>query len=208
MDERQRQLLSKLDQMEDADKARQRVLCLERAFDPDDCRRHIGKPRSDLTNHKQWNQCFEAAWSAVERGSIIALIGPRGTGKTQLAVELIRRGAYHTWPCRYIRSREVGMLLREAFRKDGLTERQAVRSLSSPKLLVIDEIQERPDTTFEKDTFTLVLDKRYAACRPTVLIANATIKEFAELVGQSVADRIREGGGVRVCNWASFRRTI
>jgi hypothetical protein len=38
-----------------------------------------------------------------------------------------------------------------------------------------------------------------------VLISNQDLKTFVSSVGESVADRLNEDGGILMCNWRSLR---
>jgi DNA replication protein DnaC len=159
-----------------------------------------------LREHEKWAAALDHARRIVDAGGMAVLLGHRGTGKTQLAVELIREHCRDLRPARYVRSRELGQRIREAYGSNAsITERQATNEFVEPKLLVIDECQERPDTEHEQRTLTLILDKRYGAMRPTVLIANCTTQQFVELVGGSAVDRLKEGGSIITCNWKSLR---
>lgn len=160
----------------------------------------------NLAEHAKWASAYEQAMAVAERGELCVLLGPRGNGKTQCAVEIIRMFCRRVLSCLYVRSREVGMRLRQAYGSmSTLTEIAAVRQFQEPHLLVIDECQERPDRDFELRSFTLILDRRYGALRPTILIANCTPEQFATLMGGSVTDRLKEGGGIVPFDWPSFR---
>lgn len=169
--------------------------------------RHRAAKIGTLVKHEPWADALQEASHIVDAGSTVVLLGKRGNGKTQMAVELIRRCCLQMQPAMYIRSREVGMALREAY-KPGATksEKQSVDHFVKPHLLVIDECQERPDSDWEIRTTTLILDKRYGSMRPTVLIANCTDQQFKNLMGASIVDRLFEGGAVIDFSWESFRR--
>jgi len=169
-------------------------------------KRHMMRKATELVGCPPWTEALAKARAVVARGGMAVLLGDRGTGKTQLAVELVRDACREIHSARYFRSREVGMFLREAYGdRASMTELQAINGLVSPWLLVIDECQERPDKDWEIRSLTLVLDKRYGSMKPTILIANCTPKQFQDLMGPSVVDRIREDGGVIACNWKGFR---
>ena len=169
--------------------------------------RHGKRRHGDMLKHERFAQEFRIACGVVDQGGIIVFLGDRGPGKTQCGVELIRRACSRLQSALYLHSREVGMRLREAY-DDGsqLTEREAVAQLVRPHLLVVDECQERPDRDWEIRSFNLIMDQRYRADRPTVLIANTTEPQFRVLMGGAILDRIKEdGGGARVFDWPSFR---
>lgn len=144
------------------------------------------------------------AWAAVASRAMVALLGPRGTGKTQMATEIgyawVMNGKGRAW---YITAGD----LFAAMRKDiGANEEdKTLGRMAKFPLLVIDEIQETLDTANEAKWTTRLLDKRYQAMHPTVLIANLKPPEFKAKVGPSVVDRMREGGVALLCDWKSYR---
>ncbi len=182
--------------------------------------RHLIKKLADLRQHKNWSESFDDAARVIQNAGILVLLGDRGNGKTQMAVELIRKVCrehtigleYFTYGfnkpnfAKYVRGREIGMKLREAYDNNNtMSEQQAIDIFVQPHLLVIDECQERPDKDFEMRSLTLIIDKRYASCKPTVMVANCTPKQFTDIVGSSIADRIKEGGAYINFKWPSFR---
>lgn len=142
----------------------------------------------------------------MDGGGILALLGDRGNGKTQCGVMLVRRFCLELKLSLYVRAREIGLRVRRAYDSGAqITELEALEEFISPRLLVIDEVQELPEKDFSRDTLTYIVDCRYGRCVPTVLIANATEDAFKRIVGPAVIDRLREGGGVIVFDWPSFR---
>jgi DNA replication protein DnaC len=141
--------------------------------------------------------------SGVPARKIIALLGIRGTGKTQLAtaaaVEAIEAG-------KVVRYRKAADLFREirAHMKDGGDD-ATVKAMASCWLLVLDEAHERADTEFENRTLISIIDKRYDNMLPTLFISNDTKKEFGARMGNSIVSRMLEVGEVIECDWASFR---
>lgn len=167
---------------------------------------HRAKDRKSLFAHERWAAAYAKAQDATECGKIVALLSPkRGNGKTQIGVELIRESCRHGHEARYVLAREIGMALRECYRRPDQRESDVLDRFIEPRLLVIDEIQERPDTESEMKLLTMIVDKRWGHELPTVLIANLGLQEFAAHVGPSVCDRLRDGGGVIEFDWSSFR---
>jgi DNA replication protein DnaC len=151
-------------------------------------------------------------------GRIVALLGPRGTGKTQAAQNAIGAtlntihgfdGRLFKATPRYTSAAKIFRAIRDAQKRgrddDGLNEAQTVASFVNPPILVIDEAHERGETDFENRTLNEIIDDRYAARRTTILISNLSRAEFAKSIGPSIVSRIHECGETIECNWPSFR---
>lgn len=161
--------------------------------------RHEGKTFEDLSIHKGWRKKYEEAKEIINAGGMIVFVGDRGSGKTQCAVELIKKYCHELKPCLYIRARGVGIKLRQAYDKaSGISEIEAVEYFTRPWLLAVDEIQEGLGTDFEAKNFNYIVDTRYANMQPTIFIANILPNEVPTALGPSIYDRMREGGKVLI----------
>lgn len=164
-------------------------------------------------------------------GAIVAMVGPRGTGKTTIAAALAAKRLWEDWDkAREIQSYTTSLERRpvprrislyrklsavvarfKAFYGDfGTIEMAQLESerahLASVELLIIDELAEVEDDSRHKDRIlTDLLDLRYADRRDTILISNQTKADFAASINPSVASRIAEHGCVIRCEWQSFR---
>ena len=184
--------------------------------------RHRQKKLIDLLTNKMWAGCWKVACDVVDNCGILVLLGTRGNGKTQMSVELLRRACLNYLPASetelqwqqakiasYRRIRELHMSIREAYGPaPKCSEADSITSFVSPKLLVIDECQEITDSEWAAQTLTHIIDRRYGSMKPTVLVANATKEQFAKLTGDSITDRVKEGGGFIVFDWPSFRKGL
>lgn len=151
----------------------------------------------------EWDRPVDAAWAerlekmaaSARIGGIIALVGTRGTGKTQIAAELVRD--IDRANGRYMTAMGLFLDLRDSYRKTAkVSEREIVHGASRCPILVIDEVQERGGSEWEDRILTHIIDNRYGARKPTLLIANLRASEMAAQLGPSINDRIRESGGV------------
>lgn len=145
-------------------------------------------------------------------GFIIALLGDRGTGKTQMAAELVRRWLrkqnteHRTLNCPlYAKAMEIFMAIKSSYGSDK-SEKDVTLIFTRPKLLIIDEASERGETDWENRMMTYIIDKRYDAKLDTLLISNQRRDAFLEAVGDSITSRLVETGGIVECNWDSFRK--
>jgi DNA replication protein DnaC len=152
-----------------------------------------------------WREKLDYLKAKLGSGFLIGLLGVRGTGKTQLAVQLLAECCRSGQRCHYIKALDLFRDIRACFRDDGPNERETVRRFSGYKLLVVDEAHERSHNDFERRTLTNILDHRYDARVDTLLVSNETLEAFTSAIGPSVVSRINEVGEVIECTWPSFR---
>ena len=83
-----------------------------------------------------WGDYYKSISGAIKKGFTIAIIGPRGSGKTQIGVCLIKHCASRIQkPCYYVKARTL------------FDENKSIETFLNPHLLVIDNVEE----TIEKD---------------------------------------------------------
>jgi DNA replication protein DnaC len=151
-----------------------------------------------------WMGHFTKIMQKAEDGGIIALIGPRGTGKTRLAAEAMRnlapdQGSYTTAMGLFLR-------IRASFGKASKeSEADIVKEMSTTRLLILDEVQERGNTPWEDRILTHILDRRYGAMAPTIIIANLTEAALVDCLGDSIISRLTETGGILEIDGPSHR---
>ena len=156
---------------------------------------------------EQWCERLTALKEKLGTGLMVALVGGRGTGKTQMAVELMRhtirrmsRRAVFTTAAKFI------MRVKSSFGKDSTkTEGDVFQDFTKPKLLVIDEFGRRNETDWEHNAIFELLNDRYNAMNDTVLISNHDAAAFREAAGPSLISRMNECGGICDFAWPSFR---
>lgn len=152
-----------------------------------------------------WGEAYVRLLAALGEGFISAALGSRGVGKTQLGVCLVRSSCTLGRPAKYTKAVDIFMALREAYRKDGVTEAEVVRRYVQPDLLIIDAMEVRGETAFEDRLLDHIIDKRYDDKSDTLLITNQTPEAFKTSAGPSIVSRILETGGLIECKWPSFR---
>ncbi len=149
------------------------------------------------------------------KGSIIAMVGDRGTGKTTIAAQLIidraqtdglmpwqKCGSYSKLPELLARYKSL-----YADYGSNNTE-QLIASLDSfcrRSFAVIDEIHEGDDQKTSERLLTDILDRRYSNMVDTLLISNHTPENFKTAMSDSVKSRIMEHGAIIPCRWNSWR---
>lgn len=140
-------------------------------------------------------------------GASLVLTGGPGTGKTHLACAVanaVMRA--HLASCVFGTVSEMLRSIKETYRKDSQrSEQDAIDTLVGPDLLVVDEVGVQVGSDHEKLLMFEVLNGRYQALRPTILISNLAADELETYMGQRIMDRYRECGSVLAFDWQSHR---
>ena len=155
-----------------------------------------------------WLDAFNAAKLKMEtaKGATLALVGWRGNGKTQMAVELIKLRCQHLKSARFVTAVEFFMHVKRSYKPDWEeSEIDVLAQFRKYSLLVIDEIGKCGETEWQNTLLFELLNRRYNSMKDTILICNRTKEEFEAMIGPSLASRMNEGGGILVCDWPSFR---
>lgn len=147
----------------------------------------------------------------VAGNAMVFLIGDRGPGKTQIATWIAaQRILTGATAGRYRKALDMWGEIKATWRQGATqTEDDVVRGFRRSKFLVIDEAQERGDTEADRAwcdrMLTHILDHRYDAMLPTLLVANLDVAGYEKSIPSSVRSRVSECGGVKVCDWPSYR---
>lgn len=202
--------LSGLNCTEDASKRREAREAEERSARIRELRTRWNAPRRhalrDPARAGPWGENLAAVETRLGKGVLIALIGPRGTGKTQMAVELMKTVTALGKPALFRSTAEFLMQLKVCYRDEaGVTEVDVFKAHRKPSLLVLDEFTRRFETEWENQVLFELLNQRYADLTDTVLIGNLGRVEFEAHLGASLLSRLQEGGGIVECDWHSFR---
>lgn len=156
--------------------------------------------------HQQWASVRDTLTNDIGTGFLMALIGKRGTGKTQLAADLIAISARTGRSGLYVSAMEIFLQIRATYAREGECELDAIERFTRPAMLVIDEIQQRGESDFENRILAYIIDKRYGDMSDTIVIGNLTPQGLEASLDPSIVDRLRETGGIVQCVWQSFRR--
>ena len=148
-----------------------------------------------------WEAAYQKAQQIVDDGGLVAIIGERWRGKTQLAVECIRASCEKNVKCLYIRALDLFNNIRESMSVGRGEETKMLNRLRAVGVLAIDEGQERADTQFEDRTLVNLIDHRYGDGRATILLSNQNERAFTDSMGESIMRRLVETGDCINCDW-------
>ena len=143
-----------------------------------------------------------------ETGRSAMFIGKPGTGKTHLAVGILRALADdRNFKGRIISAMAMFRRVKETWSRDAIEkETDAIFSFIEPHLLVIDEVGVQFGSAAEANLFYEIVNERYVRMLPTILISNLSPDEVKNAVGDRVYDRLRDNGGrIIPFGWESAR---
>ena len=127
---------------------------------------------------------FAGAYPDVDSG--LLLQGPRGTGKTHLAVailDVVREGLFVVMP----------ELLADLKTEMDTGERRLLQEVIEAKLLVLDDIGFERQTPWTESIVAEILNGRYNRNLPTVITTNLALgKSLDERVTPRIASRLNE----------------
>lgn len=177
----------------------------------------------ELSQRRVYELCQKLA---VGTGAIIALVGPRGTGKTTVAAQLAidiawKWTAYFDQPpsnrterrpiglAKYIKLVSLAGTLKPLYSDFGSVGTESLEhyreTICNCGLLIIDEKNDCEDMAVAGRILTDILDRRYANLKDSIIISNETARGFDRSTSDSVLSRIKEHGRVIECAWKSFR---
>ncbi len=148
-------------------------------------------------------------FDSLSRGGVdLILTGTPGTGKTHLAIAVLEQVMREGRSGLFTSVSEMLRMIRSTYSpRATMSELEAFDVYIKPDLLVLDEIgvsigdaEKRKATTFD------ILNARYIALKPTVLMGNLTQQKMQEYLGPRIWDRLMEGGSpVLALDWESYR---
>ena len=160
---------------------------------------------TEIKSEGSWWVAKKIVCEKLGTGIFTAIIGGRGTGKTQIGIEAILISSRKFRPSpRYYTAMDIFLLLRDG-RHHNMSEFEILKDFLSPCLLVIDSIEVRGETEFENQILNHIIEKRHGKMLDTILISCLKKENLYELLGTNISERLKETGGIIECNWESFR---
>lgn len=168
-------------------------------------------------NEKVYKEVLNFArkfYDHYENGGWLLMKGRYGTGKTHLAIAIIKKAAYWfasnyaekrtDYPVDAIATKEnlrpilfknVTDLLqniKKAYNHIDVDEDQVMWKYQTKPLLVIDDLGAEKPSDWQQEKLYSILDYRYRELKPTVITTNYSMGELIDRVSQRVVERIQE----------------
>lgn len=143
---------------------------------------------------------------------ILVLAGDNGPGKTYLGSALVNHFCDRGRPAMFVTA--VGyyrLLVSHTFGQFGRTVEDFFQQMHGLRLLVVDEVEKRPEKPYHQIELFDLINSRYSSDVATLLITNKTPAQLNGTDGGEayfdkwLRDRIRDGGAILPCTWRSLR---
>jgi DNA replication protein DnaC len=139
--------------------------------------------------------------------AVLVLFGGNGTGKTLMACEFAQALIANCgWQVRYITAKGMVAEIQASYRSETKSEEGEISKFVRYEVLILDEIDAKSGGQNSNVLLTEVINRRYNAGRPVIVITNQPFEKLAEFVGDRVHDRLHENSFIAAFDWASFRR--
>jgi DNA replication protein DnaC len=143
----------------------------------------------------------EPAWAAL------ILSGTTGTGKTLLACDLAQsliKNAVRS--IRYITANGMISEIQASYSSDSKTQEGEILRFVQYDVLILDEIDAKPDRENANLLLTEVINRRYNEQKPVIAISNQPLADLAKFVGDRVHSRLHENAFICAFTWGDARK--
>ncbi|MEW6558389.1 MAG: ATP-binding protein [Elusimicrobiota bacterium] len=143
----------------------------------------------------------------LEQGTWLCFLGNPGTGKSHLCSAIIQEVCKQGYSAVFTKTYRLLQSIKECWRRDAQkTESEVISELEKIDLLCIDELFSQFISEVDKNLLFLILDTKYESKKTVIMASNESFRNFEELLGEKMIDRIYECGKFICFNWQSYRR--
>jgi DNA replication protein DnaC len=161
---------------------------------------------------KQAMECYVATFSErLREAASLIFIGRPGTGKTLMALIIYQALARAGYSVEYRSSLNFLRLLQEKQFESYSSLDSLLKHYQQLSFLIVDEVTEgcgkcATPADWERHLLRMVIDARYQAGRPTLVLSNRRREELLERIGEPALDRLAERGATLAFSWQSYRQ--
>lgn len=138
---------------------------------------------------------------------VLILSGTTGTGKTLLACDLAQSLITNAVrSIRYITANGMISEIQASYSTDGKTQEGEILRFVQYDVLILDEIDAKPDRENANLLLTEVINRRYNENKPVIAISNQPLGDLAKFVGDRVHSRLHENAFICAFTWADARK--
>lgn len=123
----------------------------------------------------------------------ILMLGTVGSGKTHLAVAILKELIQKGFTGLYFNTPELLNTLRESYSEDSeQIESEIIDIATEPDLLVLDDLGAERTSGWVRDRLYLIINRRYELMKAIIVTTNLSLKELKEHVGERIVSRLFE----------------
>jgi DNA replication protein DnaC len=135
----------------------------------------------------------------IEKATDLVLIGNTGSGKTHLAVSILREHVKRDRKGQFITVPELLMEIRKSYKGDSFDDESRIMGrYAEASLLVLDDLGAEKTTDWSVDRLYLIIDRRYREAMPTIITTNLTLDEIGKNISMRISSRLSGMKVVRV----------
>ncbi|MYM31501.1 ATP-binding protein [Duganella sp. CY15W] len=154
-------------------------------------------------------RAFRDAIVAEQRWAVLMMVGTTGTGKTLLACELAQALIDKcSMSVRYCTASQMISEVQSTYGREGKTEEQELMRLAQYDLLILDEVDAIRSTENSILLLTEIINRRYNAEKPVLVISNQPTALLRTYVGDRVFSRFSENALVCAHDWEDQRSAM
>lgn len=137
----------------------------------------------------------------------LLMTGETGTGKTWLATELAEALIRNLgMSVRYVTAQGMIGEIQACYSIEGKSESGEIERFVQYDLLLVDEADVKRDSQNAVLLLTEVINRRYLAGKPVVVLTNQALDNLEQFVGDRVFSRLHENRFVCLFDWPDFRK--
>jgi DNA replication protein DnaC len=141
-----------------------------------------------------------------KQGRCLVMCGKPGTGKNHLATAIVKVLRAKRFTSLRVKASE---FLDAYWGKEFAERDEWLRGMFRVDLLIVDEVEKASKSENARNAMFRLIDGRYEAMLPTLVITNQNRVELVETLGEPAYDRLTEGGSQRlVFDWGSRRAAV